>query len=160
MTTDLNTVLAQKKELDICADNLREARGRLIRHKNTLDGCWAAAEIRMIDDAIDKINRRLNKAADELNDIGSDMVSACQQILEEERIARERAEAEARARAQEAARARAQEEARAEAEAKAKAQAEAAAKAKAETEARVRAEAAAKNTADTIAKAIWGWLRK
>lgn len=95
MTTDLNTVLSQKNELDFCADNLREARMKLIRHKSSLDACWAAKEIKMIDDAIDRITRRLNKTADELSDIGIDMIKVYQQLEEEERLAREREEAEA-----------------------------------------------------------------
>lgn len=97
MTTDLNTVLSQKRELDIFADNLREARTQLIRHKDSLDTYWQAAEIEMIDDMIDKINRKLNQVADELNDIGIDILKTYQELEEEERIEREKEEEEARA---------------------------------------------------------------
>lgn len=96
MTTDLDTVLSQKRELDRLADDLREARSRLIRHRNSLNRDWAATEIQMINDAIDRINRRLNGTADDLNDIGTDMIKVYRDLEEQERIEREQAEAKAR----------------------------------------------------------------
>lgn len=93
MSTDLNTILALKRELDSYADNLRAAKSDLIRYKDSLDVAWNATEIGMIDDAIDEVNRKLNRTADEMNDISSDILKAYQQI-EEERIAREQAERE------------------------------------------------------------------
>lgn len=93
MSTDLNTILALKRELDSYADNLRAAKADLIRYKDSLDAAWNATEIGMIDDAIDEVNRKLNRTADEMNDISSDILKAYQQI-EEERIAREQAERE------------------------------------------------------------------
>lgn len=86
MTTDLGTVLSQKKELDVCADYLKEAREKLVSHRARLDSVWSAAEIRMIDNAIDRINLRLSRLADELNDIGTDMLKSYQQIQEQERM--------------------------------------------------------------------------
>lgn len=91
MSADINTILALKSELDVYADSLREARTRLSHHKNILDAAWHANEISMIDDAIEEIDRKLSRTADELNDIASDMVKAHQQI-EEEQIAREQRE--------------------------------------------------------------------
>lgn len=141
--------MSWKKELDGCSDNLREVRNRLLRYKNSLDRYWVATETRMVDDVIDKINRRLNKTADELNDIGNDMINTCQQIMEEERIVREKTEAEARARQETAAA-----QTRAQMEAKVRAQEE-----KAQEEARIQVkEETARNTADTIVRAIWRWL--
>lgn len=122
MNTDLNTVLSQKRELDGYADSLRDARNNLIRHKASLDSAWQAFEISTIDDAIDRINIALYALAEDLNDIGTDMVKAFNDIEEEERIERERREAEERAR-QEAARREAE---RQEAERQAQAQAQAA----------------------------------
>lgn len=94
MTTDLNTVISQKRELEICADNLREARAKLVSHKEKLDSVWSAAEIKMIDDVIDRINSRLNRLASELNDIGADVLKTYQQIEEQERIAEQKRIAE------------------------------------------------------------------
>lgn len=94
MTTDLNIVLSQKRELDIYADDLRRMRTRLIRHRSCLDDCWVAAEIGMIDDVIDKISRKCNRMADELNDIGVDLLKTHELLAEEERIAGEKEEEE------------------------------------------------------------------
>ena len=87
MEFNLDTVLAQKRELDRYADDLREAGRRLIRHKNSLDRYWAAKEIGMIDEVIERIDRRLNRTADELNEIGIDMLKVYRQ--EEERVKKE-----------------------------------------------------------------------
>lgn len=93
MSTDLNMILALKRELDIFADNLREAKTKLIRHKESLDAVWNANEISMIDATLEEIDFKLGRVADELNDIASDVLKAHLQI-EEERITRERLERE------------------------------------------------------------------
>lgn len=83
MKININELIIQKRELERYADELREVKSRLAIHKKNLEDLWLSYEAEGIYDAIDRINLRLEKAADEMNQISRDMLKAYDDICEE-----------------------------------------------------------------------------
>ncbi len=94
MSIDRTVILAQKRELDSYADVLAEIHTGLVRYKNSLNQAWQASEIDRLNEEILQLNRRISRVKDEMNDIGTAMVRAAEDIAAEEAA---RAEAERRA---------------------------------------------------------------
>lgn len=84
MGININELIAQKRELEQYADELRETKSKLLIHKKALEELWLSYEAEDIYDAIDRINYRLEKAADEMNSVGRDMLKAYEDLCKEE----------------------------------------------------------------------------
>ncbi len=83
MEININELIIQKRELERYADELREVKSRLAIHKKNLEDLWLSYEAENIYDAIDRINMRLETAADEMNHISRDMLKAYDDICKE-----------------------------------------------------------------------------
>lgn len=73
-------IIAQMKELQRYSDELLEIRRCLIRHKELLNDAWISAEVEGINDALDGLNRQAQRIADEMYEIGYDMIRAYEEL--------------------------------------------------------------------------------
>lgn len=88
MASDMGRIiLEQERELRRYADEVEQLRSRLKIHKENLDGAWSGAGIACLDDAIDRVNLRLYRISDNMDEIRHDMLKIYQRIEEEEKEA-------------------------------------------------------------------------
>ena len=83
MEIDINELIIRKRELERYADELREVKSRLAIHKRNLEDLWLSYEAEGVYDEIERINFRIEKMADEMNDISRDILRAYDDIREE-----------------------------------------------------------------------------
>lgn len=88
MASDMGRIiLEQERELRRYADEVERLRGRLKLHKENLDEAWSGADAACLDDAIDRVNLRLYRISDDMDEIRHDMLKIYQRIEEEEKEA-------------------------------------------------------------------------
>lgn len=86
MASDMERIIReQERELRRYADEIEYLRGRLKIHKENLDGSWSGADIACLDDAIDRVNLRLYRISDDMDEIRHDMLKIYQRMEEEEK---------------------------------------------------------------------------
>jgi uncharacterized protein YukE len=107
MGIDIGIANSHAAQLNYSARRLRYIKGNLEDYKWNLNNRWQASEMGYINNAIDELNRELQRLASSLDSLGDDVRQVANEIAQEE-LARARAEAKAR------------EEAKAKAEAEAK----------------------------------------
>ena len=100
MAIDIEAVRAQQRELNMISDEITSAKRKVQLHQIALDDAWKSYEIRGIDSYLEDVVYRLNRLADELNNLGHDVMTVGEQIRAEEEAA-ERARKEAEERTQE-----------------------------------------------------------
>lgn len=101
MSINVNLAASQANQINEYSSKLLEVKSTLSRIKGNLNNGWNAQEMIYINQTIDSINREVAALSSKLSSIGSDVLSAAQQIQrQEEAEARAKAEAEARAKAE------------------------------------------------------------
>ena len=101
MSINVNLAASQANKINDYSSKLLEVKESLNRVKGNLNNGWNAQEMIYINQTIDNINREIAALSSKLNSIGSDVLSAAQQIQrQEEAEARAKAEAEAKAKAE------------------------------------------------------------
>lgn len=113
MGVNISQANYQAAQLRAYATRLNQVKSYLVSYKSSLDSNWRGDEIKLIDSAIDTINRRIQNLQALLNSTATNIIASANQIRKEEiaaEEARRRAE-ETRRRAEEAARQRQAQEA-------------------------------------------------
>ena len=100
MAIDIEAGRAQQRELNMISDEITFAKRKVQLHQIALDDAWKSYEIRGIDSYLEDVVYRLNRLADELNNLGLDVMAVGEEIRAEEE-ATERAIKGAEERAQE-----------------------------------------------------------
>ncbi|MFB3164894.1 hypothetical protein ABLO26_26400 [Neobacillus sp. 179-J 1A1 HS] len=101
MSINVNLAASQANKINDYSSKLIEVKNNLNRVKGDLNNGWNAKEMIYINQCIDSINREIAALSSKLSSIGSDVLSAAQQIQrQEEAEARAKAEAEAKAKAE------------------------------------------------------------
>lgn len=111
MGVNISQANYQAAQLRAYATRLNQVKSYLVSYKSSLDSNWRGDEIKLIDSAIDTINRRIQNLQALLNSTATNIIASANQIRKEEiaaEEARRRAE-EARKRAEEARQRQAQE---------------------------------------------------
>ena len=92
MAIDLDAIRAQQRELNMISDEVASTKRKLILYKDSLDAAWKSNEIKGIDNAVEDVVRRLNRLTKDLEDLGHDVMTAGDEIRQEEEAARRAAE--------------------------------------------------------------------
>lgn len=101
MSINVNLAASQANKINDYSSILLGVKESLNRVKGNLNNGWNAQEMIYINQTIDNINREIAALSTNLDSIGSDVLSAAQQIQrQEEAEARAKAEAEAKAKAE------------------------------------------------------------
>lgn len=74
MDNELEKIVAQKKELQGYSDELLAARRKLKEYKANIEGSWSGKEAEIIVDAVDKLNLRLYRMSEEIEQLGVDIL--------------------------------------------------------------------------------------
>lgn len=82
MAVDFKMIFAQQKELKGYADDIAYVKNQIRKYQNNLNSAWNSTEIRIINDAIDNVERKLAKMEAEMDDISMDILSAYQELEE------------------------------------------------------------------------------
>ena len=94
MSIDMGAVSKQVEMLRKCRDEIIVIKSQLLSRKEELNNIWCANEMQYINIAIDKIDASLLAVSRDIENVQKEINSAANEILEEERIERERQERE------------------------------------------------------------------
>jgi uncharacterized protein YukE len=101
VSINVNLAASQANRINDYSSKLIEVKNNFNRVKGDLNNGWNAKEMIYINQSIDSINQEIAALSSKLSSIGSDVLSAAQQIQrQEEAEAKAKAEAEAKAKAE------------------------------------------------------------
>ena len=82
MALDLKMILTQQKEIQEYADELAYVRRQIQRYQDNLNSAWKSTEIKIVNQAIDELERKLSKMEREMDEIGRDILVVHQEFEE------------------------------------------------------------------------------
>lgn len=82
MALDLKMILTQQKEIQEYADELAYVRRQIQRYQDNLNSAWKSTEIKIVNQAIDELERKLSKMEREMDEIGRDILVVHQELEE------------------------------------------------------------------------------
>ena len=82
MALDLKMILTQQKEIQEYADELAYVRRQSQRYQDNLNSAWKSTEIKIVNLAIDELERKLSKMEREMDEIGRDILVVHQELEE------------------------------------------------------------------------------
>lgn len=101
MGIDLNLVHSQSANANAQAMKLQDINNSMNTFREELNTHWVCAEMLLINNEINDIEKNINKLKDELLSLASDISEVGEEIAEEERIAEEEKKAEEEQKAKE-----------------------------------------------------------
>lgn len=90
MSVDVNSANYQAGQLRNYSLQLNSISDSLKNYKSTIDTNWKGDEVKLIDNAIDKINRRIQNLQQNLNSTANNIINSANQIRQEEIQAEQR----------------------------------------------------------------------